>query len=337
MTWFESLTGFSEQTPDQVRTDIVVHGESMTSTVNGRRMVCGRLETPTLAVLRSHPRATKTSDKTLKVSEVIGDVQELHMQPSNAGALFQVASQFNLLEMVSPTVTPEIGVDIYEFDRTQGPACAIACGAGTIYRNYFAEVNGRTGQSSGNQVDCLVELGRTLGNTGERLWVMQNGYALATKNGLGEISRRLSVGTELERDALRQKLRIGVQWNTEVTLGDVPHTVSQAYCSALPVAYSSHPDELWSEFAQLVLEASYEAVLWAAEQNLRNTGNNKVFLTLLGGGAFGNHPDWIFSAIARALKTFANVDLEVGVVSQGSSNPQVRTLVEDWRSTSFQA
>ena len=49
--------------------------------------------------------------------------------PENAGALFQVASQLNLLEMTGPEVTPEDGVTIYQDDRTQGPACAIAAGA----------------------------------------------------------------------------------------------------------------------------------------------------------------------------------------------------------------
>ena len=62
--------------------------------------------------------------------------------PENAGALFQVASQLNLLEMTGPEVTPEDGVTIYQDDRTQGPACAIAAGAATIYRNYFAPVGG---------------------------------------------------------------------------------------------------------------------------------------------------------------------------------------------------
>lgn len=47
-------------------------------------------------------------------------------------ALFQVASQFNLLEMINPNITPEMGIDRYEFDRTQGPICAMSCGAETI-------------------------------------------------------------------------------------------------------------------------------------------------------------------------------------------------------------
>src|SRR5437667_12141333 len=80
-----------------------------------------------------------------------------------AGALFQAASQFNLLEMVSPTVTPEHGVTRYQHDRTQGPACAIAAGAATIYRNYFAPVGGGYGQTAERQFDGLADLGDALG------------------------------------------------------------------------------------------------------------------------------------------------------------------------------
>ena len=36
-----------------------------------------------------------------------------------------MASQFNLLEMTVPGIIPEKGVGIYEFDKTQGSACAI--------------------------------------------------------------------------------------------------------------------------------------------------------------------------------------------------------------------
>jgi len=39
-----------------------------------------------------------------------------------APAPFQVASQFNLLEMTGPSVTPEHGVARYAHDPTQGPA-----------------------------------------------------------------------------------------------------------------------------------------------------------------------------------------------------------------------
>lgn len=328
--WFEALTGLDDESAALVRANIVVDGETMTCTANGRTMICGRLETSTLAELRAYIRSENPPQGTLKVSEVVGDVQHLHMQPANAGAFFQVASQFNLLEMVSPSVTPERGVGIYENDRTQGPACAIACGAGTIYRNYFAEVNGRIGQTSDNQIDCLRDLGEALGNTDQRLWLMRNGYAQVSARGLREISQRLSAADESERDSLRQLLRIGIHWGTQVTLDDCTHTVTQAYCSALPVAYSSHSVELWADFAQLVLEAAYEATLCAATLNWMQTGNDKVFLTLLGGGAFGNRDDWILGAIQRALRSISDVPLEIAIVSYGYSKPGVQKLIQRW-------
>ncbi len=328
MTWFEELTGFREVSPDQVRETITVEGDTLTSLVNGRTFTWGRLETPSLGELRQRVGRSRGATGRLTLEEVVGDVADLHADDSNAGSLFQVASQFNLLEMVSPRVTPERGVGIYEHDRTQGPACAMACGAGTIYRNYFAEVDGQRGQSASWQIDCLSDLGAALGNVEEKLWKMRNGYALASRRGLLEISERLEASSEEERDQLRQRLRIGVQWNTQVTIRGSSHTVTQTYCSALPVAYSNHSSDLWQGFARLVLEASYEATICAAILNAQSTGNNRLFLTLLGGGAFGNRTRWITDSIEHALRPYEDWDLDVAMVSYSGSNPAVRQLVE---------
>jgi hypothetical protein len=325
--WFETLTGFAEESPQQVRANITVEGNALKSQVNGRVLICGELEMPSLAELRERVHANGHTVGKLSVREVVANVQDLHTNESNAGSLFQVASQFNLLEMVSPGVTPEHGVEIYENDHTQGPACAVAAGAGTIYRNYFAIVNGQTGQSTRNQIDCLADIGTALGNSEGRLWEMRNGYALASYSGLVEISRQLRAANESELDGLRQLLRIGIQWNTQVTLKDSKHTVSQAYCSALPVAYSNHPSNLWQEFAQLILEASYEATICTAILNSKRNGNNKLFLTLLGGGAFGNETAWILSAMQRALNIYKHTDLDVAIVSYGSSKQFVRQFI----------
>lgn len=288
MTWFETLTGFAERSPQQVRENMTVDGELLKSHVNGKVMICGQLETPSLAELRERVLKSGYPKGKITLQEVVANVQDLHINEVNANSLFQVASQFNLLEMTSPNVTPEYGVGIYENDFTQGPACAVAAGAGTIYRNYFVKVNGQIGQSATNQIDCLKDIGAALGNQDNRLWEMRNGYALPSRSGLAEISNRLEALNEKEFDELRKLLRIGIQWHTQVTLNDCKHKVSQAYCSALPVAYSDRFSDLWTKFAQLVLEASYEATICSAILNWRKNGNNKLFLTLLGGGAFGN-------------------------------------------------
>lgn len=328
--WFESLTGFCEESTEQVQKNLSVMGNVLTSHVKSKKYLCGTLEIPSLGELRNRVQSVDIPAGKLSVREVVADVQQLHAGKSNTGALFQVASQFNLLEMTSPNVTPEQGVGIYQYDPTQGPACAIAAGAGTIYRNYFLNVNGQVGQSADRQVDCLANLGDALGNTENHLWEMKNGYALASERGLKEITNRLRQASEPERDALRQLLRIGIQWNTEITISDSKHTVSQAYCSALPVAYSEHSSELWAEFAQLILEASYEATLCAGILNYLSSGNNTVYLTLVGGGAFGNRNEWIINALSRALKLYKHADLDVVIVSYGTSNESTQELIQDY-------
>ena len=329
--WFEELTGFCEESPQQVRQNISADGEILTSHVNGKEITCGLLETPRLDNLRQRVLSSQFQPGKISVREVIGGAQHLHANTSNAGSLFQVASQFNLLEMASPSMTPEHGVGIYEHDRTQGPACAVSAGAGTIYRNYFAVVNEQVGQSADNQIDCLVDIGEALGNTDQYLWSMSNGYALASEEGLVEISKRLESSSESDLDELRALLRIGIQWNTEVTIAASKHKVSQAYCSALPVAYSEYSSRLWERFSRLILEASYEATICAGILNYINTGNNKIFLTLIGGGVFGNDIDWITGAIQRALNLYKDIALDVVIVSYGSSNKYVQQLVGQYK------
>jgi ribosomal protein S18 acetylase RimI-like enzyme len=61
-------------------------------------------------------------------------------------------------------------------------------------------------------------------------------------------------------DHLRGKLRVGIHRDLEVTAAVGPDRprVSQAFCSALPVAYSRVPPAHWQPFASLVLEAAVE-------------------------------------------------------------------------------
>ncbi len=313
--WFERLMGFAEESPSQVRANVEHDGEFLISRANGRRVRCGRLTIPSLAELRQHAVGVREGRTT--VTEVIGDVRLLHEDPRNAGALFQAASQFNLLEMMDPSVTPEKGVGIYEHDPTQGPACAIACGGGTIFRNYFAPLGDQLGQTASLQIDCLADLGATLGGPG--LWDMRNGYALASVEGLHNVNARLAAASDDERDDLRGLLRIGVQHDVEVLGTD--HLVTQVYGSALPVTYGKPPRPLWEPLARLILEASYEATILVARQRQIDT----VFLTLLGGGVFGNDDVWIGDSVLRALSMAGG--LHVRIVSYGRPSPCVGRIL----------
>ena len=331
--WFKKLTGFQEESPEQVRENIQVQGETMTSLVNRKSYQCGRLEIPTLQELRERTTDLSGGEGHIQLSEIVADVRELHLDPANTDALFQAASQFNLLEMVSPMVTPEMGVDIYEEDHTQGPACAVTCGAGTIYRNYFVDVNGQQGQTADEQVDCLDLIGEQLENEGSALWEMRNGYALLHPPGIADVNEQLAEMSGHEREELKGKLKIGLQWDTETTWGpDSGHTLSQAYCSALPIAYSDVSDPSQCEpFARLILEATYEATLHGALQNLAERNSPKVYLTLVGGGVFGNQMNWITDSLFIALQPFMDTPLEVAIVSYGASKPEVRRLLGKFR------
>jgi hypothetical protein len=336
MDWFEKLTGFREESYDDTRAKLKVEGSQLQSLINGKSYSIGELELVPLQTLRDRVKSTGTLPGQLKVSVVTGDVRQMHQSSENAGALFQVASQFNLLEMVSPSVTPERGVTIYQNDRTQGPACAIAAGAATIYRNYFAPVGGHNGQTTERQFDGLADLGNALGSAlnqpVEALWEMKNGYALCTRPGLDAIAGHLGALSPDQVDALRGKLCIGIHHDVEVTDASVKHRplVSQAFCSALPVAYTRVPPSYWEAFASLVLEAAYEATILAAVHNAQRGASNVVLLTQLGGGAFGNHNDWIDAAIRRALELMSGFALDVKLVSYGAPSPAILQLAEDF-------
>lgn len=332
--WFSRLTGFNEGPYSTTKELLEVDGSTLSSKVNGRSFCIGQFEMASLADLRLRVAQGTGASGSNRVSIVTGDVRKMHQLPEYAGALFQVASQFNALEMVGPSITPEDGVTRYEHDRTQGPACAIAAGAATIYRNYFAPVGDQIGQSAADQIDGLADLGaelsRALGRTVSDLWSMQNGYALATRAGLDVIAAHVREIGDLGASELAGRLRMGLHQGVEVTDGPSSpgQLVNQIFCSALPVAYGRWPQPLWQDFAQLVLDAAYEATLLAGVLNARHGGSNIVLLTLLGGGAFGNAPEWIHTAIRRALDRTEDNDLDVRLVSYGQPSPQLLALAK---------
>lgn len=337
MDWFEKLTGFSETSYDDTRSKLKVEGSRLRSLVNGESYGIGELELVPLHTLRARSKSAGGPPGRLKIRVVTGNVREMHRLPENAGALFQVASQFNLLEMVGPVITPEDGVTRYKDDPTQGPACAIAAGAATIYRNYFAPVGNGHGQTAERQLDGLADIGEALAGVlkqpVEALWKMQNGYAQCTRAGLDAISEHLRPLPPQQVDVLRSKLRVGIHSNVEVTeaAGNPRLMVSQAFCSALPVAYSRNvPAPHWKAFACLVLEAAYEATLLASVLNARRGGSNIVLLTELGGGAFGNDIVWIHGAMRRALELMAGVDLDVKLVSFRAPSRALLQIAEDF-------
>jgi len=328
VVWFKELFGFDEgQSYSKNRAMFSMDGLDLVCPTSPHpRQHVGPFETPSVAELRER----LARDSAAGVSSAGGlrfthlpaptGVEPIMLNPQNAGSVFQAASQFNCLEMVGPGVSPRQGIAQYALDPTQGPKCALACPAGTVFRNYLC--NGGAGQGE-QQIDTLADVGAVLGNAKGQLWQMQNGYALPkTPSSLAGLNERLAANPELSA-AAEAALRVGVHWDTQAK---PPHThrVAQVYASALPVAYAKTTKSAdWEPLARIVLRGAYAATLAVAQcKSIREGGRRvSVYLTALGGGAFGNRTDWIRDAMAAALDVFRDAPLDVYLVHYGSRVP----------------
>lgn len=329
---------------------------------DGRVVSAGTFSFPSVGELRTRvaAHAPRARPSEVRVSNVVGEARSLHARVP-AGGVVQAASQFNLLEFPSPLLVPEEGISAYVEDRTQGPACAVAAAAGTAYRNYLVPVpfqsvdpHERTassqehetpcearGQTASRQLNGLADmeehLVRTLGLPGAP-WKVTNGYVESTSAALRPVNEWLAseVTSEADRDLLRSSLRIGVQEDATVT--DDPsfaRAVTQTYNAAISVGYSRLPPGEWRPVARAVLDGTYEATLLVgALAALRAAAAGEesppVFLTKVGGGVFGNEPEWIRGAIDRAVervkKLQLGVELAVYIVHYQAVDPMYMLL-----------
>lgn len=322
--WFEREFGFmeSEFSYSGVRNQFTWSSDKLTlqSKANNREFFVGKFETPTIIQLyEKYLELSKNSapkERSIKTPKIIfASVEDLIKSEENKGAIFQVASQFNCLEMVSPEYTPEDGVTIYEDDGTQGPACALSCPSATVYRNYFANFDEKT--NAIKQINLLEDIETSLNNGKHKYWSVVNGYCFAGAN-FAQLKKHL----ENERNSSRilANLKIGIHRETEVT--QKSHRICQVFCSALPISYNrQRREEDWESFAKLILEGYYKGCLLvgAIDALEKKQRKKKVFLTLLGGGAFGNPAKWIDEAIEKSLDVVDSELIDVYLVKYGQS------------------
>lgn len=353
-TWFKNLYGFDENRSDWGAT--VAH-----FTMSGEMFICpsgsitqqkitqhfvGPFECPRLDDLRNRIDELKRISKsnlgmlgqlTFKheaISDADGGIKARILNSSSSGAVFQAASQFNCLEMADISKTPMDGIAIYANDHTQGPACALACPAGTVYRNYLVEHGGFKGQNT-EQIDNLSDVGEIVENSTNYYWRMQNGYLIGVSSEIVNLNARLLANINLIAN-LENALRVGVHWDTSVA-PPKKHTVCQVYASAIPCTYKHKaPPNLpsidqWEPLACLVLRAAYLATLAVATiLSLKRRRRVVCYLTILGGGAFGNKEEWIWDAINNALIAFKTAPINVILVHYATTVPEkwVKNLSE---------
>lgn len=336
MDWFTELFGFTERDYAGTQALLALQPDGQLrvgSEQSARYFSPGALQLPSLASLREQVAALpKQSGANPMWRAVATDAAQLHRQPEAHGALVQVASQFNLLEMPSPNVTPEAGITAYAYDHTQGPACALACAAGTLVRNYLVALPGGVGQTAQRQINTLQDVLAALEGMGLTGFEMRNGYLMAAAATMQATAQKLRALDAAQHDQLRQRLQIGVQHHSQVTAAGAPagQKLTQAYCAALPIAYNRGDLKDWGPMARLVLEATYEATLLAGVLNAHTTGNPRVYLTLVGGGVFGNPVEWILQAIERALQSVEGHSLDVVQVCYRAIPSQLTQAIQQF-------
>jgi hypothetical protein len=322
-TWFQSLFGFDENSTS-VRNYCQMSEDDTILTCSRRSFQVGKFHTPTVAELRKSSGYFNSlfyEASTRFTVKVTGDILKEHAESPNA--TFQAASQFNALETGT---SPALGITRYEFSRNQGPSCALACPAGTLYRNYFVKMpDGTSGQTETNQINNLGEFLQKLNELelSEAVY-MSNGILISNnQEKLKTLAGHLRSISEDKRDELVKLIRVGLQEDVEVSFSSfaeglwekvwvqVPHqnpiTVSQVYAAAPRVGHSRFSDETdWEPLAQLILDAQYEATVRAAFENYKRhpglANSNLLYLTAIGGGQLANKSKWIASAIRRAVK-----------------------------------
>jgi hypothetical protein len=342
--WFEDAFGLAEAGYDATRARFRVERSPVDATrctlrdvVSGRAHPVGSFEVLSSGELRERlrlRRMARTPGDTralgaLTLTHLTSDVRRLLLDPENAGAVFQVASQFNALEMTGPEVRPEDGITRYVWDRTQGPVCSMCCPAATLFRNYFCMPGGAgQGASDGGQLDLLAGVEEVLG---AGWWRTKNGYAMPTRRGaMREVGQRLDADAELA-ERVRRAVRVAVHWDATVTDGSdtAPHQVCQVFTSAMPIAYTADTTTVaeWRSVACVALDGLYDATLAAAALLAERRGRRvRVFLTAVGGGAFGTPLEWVAEAAQRALDAYAGAPLDVVFVHYRYLSPDSKLL-----------
>jgi len=216
----------------------------------------------------------------------------------------------------------------------------MSCPGATLHRNYFAD-GGQCGGSA-RQINTVRDVEAHVRNSERGFWTMSNGYLLPTKEDGSAAFKRLGKdirdSPELAADLIG-KVRVGVNWNTPIAANGnekkkkaekkEKKLVCQVWASACPMQYCKYVSTKdWEGVAKTVLFGMYEATILCALKLSREGGGRrvKVFLTLVGGGAFGNPMSWIHEAIERAVLKHKNEPLDVRLVHY---SPVAKGSVQD--------
>jgi hypothetical protein len=319
-SWFENLFGFRESVSSVEENFIVTHRDGhafLTSKVNNRTWNAGAFSVRNISSF-----AVPSPSAHPGVLHVIcgrpGDLTLVNVLTAQSfgffdGSTFQAASNFNCLEFTSDMQTASDGVTNYVFDYTQGPYCALAAGPAIVYRNYFVP-------HSDGVVGQLIQEVELLKRSPIGQFVV-HGYPILNANRLEQIK-------DANWDDLDQ-FSIGLHEHCEVTTTQVGHQVTitgvpegrivhHVYAAALNFMGTVILNPTSERIGRQMLKAEYRATVLAAAEMAKKypgrKGSNKLVLTQVGTGVFGNPREWVIEAIDTSADLILESGLQVYVV-----------------------
>jgi hypothetical protein len=213
---------------------------------------------------------------------------------AHASTLFQAASQFNCLESPGPYLT---NVASYLSDPTQGPRASISAFPGTLVRHYAAPdgTGGRLVQSQERQIDLLADaLPAGLGK-------VQSGYLMTS------CLRDVAAAARAFEENF-DRIQVGVHDGAQVVLGHAwdgavegEPLIAQVFTSTLAAGGYGRGEPFRGPveaISRQLLRAAYLGTLLAA----LDLGKQRVVLTMIGGGVFGNPHSLICESILWAIE-----------------------------------
>uniref|UniRef100_A0A6B2L562 Uncharacterized protein n=1 Tax=Arcella intermedia TaxID=1963864 RepID=A0A6B2L562_9EUKA len=317
-------------------------------------MVCKVTQTNTKTPKKNIEKSSKLMDKMLKPDkkkdppkfiplEFINrstsddsksvDVGYLQSLPEFRDAVFQVASNFNVVEGMSEFLPPNFKsfTENYYKDRTQGPAASISAGPAAIVRVHAPFYSPDTPPDKWNQDEShQVELLKNL----EEYYPVHNGYVLYENGILSEGYKKFPEYQSKGYHKLLVTGFVGFHSSVQVTTGlryypngekrpkkrsaddeeedepddsllqiqkDPKQVVHQVFTAATNLNQGrSGPRNKNSPNSatkgKMVLDLGYQGTYLAAL-----AAEKKILvLTLIGGGAFGNEKEWIYQSIVNA-------------------------------------
>ncbi|KAL7718932.1 Macro domain-containing protein [Entamoeba marina] len=308
-SWFEYICGVKEIEFRQTKEKYISRNENgeiiITNPITLNEFSCGKLEMIPLQKLRQIPKETiqpalfEIIVRLDEESQPQVEVTSMQTNPKYNKSVFVVASNFNAVESVSENISPDSSkfTTNYIYDQTQGPAASIGAPAAAIERVHFPFYDENTlpsswHQTKKHQIEILKDL--------KKYYNIENGYPLLNSTcenpSIFDYDKYIS--------CIHSNVETTFRFNStqiEVIKKEHRNCIDQVFGAALNIGQGSSGmtnkriAKQRPILSKLPLDCAYETAYLTAIRNKRE----KIILTLLGNGVFGNDTKEVCESIIR--------------------------------------